>query len=104
MAQPSELTNFSKESTMNLKVAIAGASGYVGGELARILEHHPNVELVTVTGNSSVGETLGSLNVGLQKYAFWNCDYGTYRTGFKKKSLLLKRCLFRIFNSSIQGP
>jgi N-acetyl-gamma-glutamyl-phosphate reductase len=54
---------------MKLRVAIAGASGYVGGELARVLEHHPGVELVTVTGNSSVGETLGSLNPELTKYA-----------------------------------
>ena len=54
---------------MKLKVAIAGASGYVGGELARVLENHPEVELVTVTGNSSVGETLGSLNPELTKYS-----------------------------------
>jgi N-acetyl-gamma-glutamyl-phosphate reductase len=54
---------------MKLKVAIAGASGYVGGELARVLEHHPDLELVTVTGNSSVGERLGSLNPKLSKYA-----------------------------------
>ena len=53
---------------MKLKVAIAGASGYVGGELARVLENHPNAELVTVTGNSSVGQTLGSLNPELKKY------------------------------------
>lgn len=54
---------------MKLKVAIAGASGYVGGELARVLELHPNVELVTVTGNSSVGQRLGALNPELTKYA-----------------------------------
>lgn len=54
---------------MKLKVAIAGASGYVGGELARVMEQHPNLELVTVTGNSSVGETLGSLNPQLTTYA-----------------------------------
>jgi len=54
---------------MKLKVAIAGASGYVGGELARVLEHHPDAELVTVTGNSSVGERLGSLNPILSKFA-----------------------------------
>jgi len=53
---------------MKLKVAIAGASGYVGGELARVLENHPNAELVTVTGNSSVGQSLGSLNPELKKY------------------------------------
>lgn len=54
---------------MKLKVAIAGASGYVGGELARLIARHPNLELVTVTGNSSVGETLGSLNPSLAKYS-----------------------------------
>lgn len=54
---------------MKLRAAIAGASGYVGGELARLLAHHPNIELVTVTGNSSVGETLGSLNPELSKYS-----------------------------------
>lgn len=54
---------------MKLRAAIAGASGYVGGELARLLAHHPNIELVTVTGNSSVGETLGSLNPELNKYS-----------------------------------
>lgn len=54
---------------MKLRAAIAGASGYVGGELARLLAHHPNIELVTVTGNSSVGETLGSLNPELRKYS-----------------------------------
>jgi len=54
---------------MKLKVAIAGASGYVGGELSRVLELHPNVELVTVTGNSSVGQSLGALNPELTKYA-----------------------------------
>ncbi|MEY3484261.1 MAG: hypothetical protein RLZZ218_1096, partial [Actinomycetota bacterium] len=54
---------------MKIRAAIAGASGYVGGELARLLANHPNIELVTVTGNSSVGETLGSLNPELNKYS-----------------------------------
>ena len=54
---------------MKLRAAIAGASGYVGGQLARLLANHPNIELVTVTGNSSVGETLGSLNPELNKYS-----------------------------------
>ena len=54
---------------MKLRAAIAGASGYVGGELARLLANHPNIDLVTVTGNSSVGETLGSLNPELNKYS-----------------------------------
>jgi N-acetyl-gamma-glutamylphosphate reductase len=28
-----------------LRVAVFGASGYVGGELVRLLAEHPNVEL-----------------------------------------------------------
>ena len=32
-----------------IKVSIIGGSGYAGGELARILLLHPEVELVQVT-------------------------------------------------------
>ncbi|MDD5434779.1 MAG: N-acetyl-gamma-glutamyl-phosphate reductase, partial [Nitrospira sp.] len=32
-----------------LKVAIAGASGYTGGELLRLLYNHTQVEIVAVT-------------------------------------------------------
>lgn len=44
---------------MNFKVAVAGSTGYVGGELLRLLSQHPNVEIVALTGNSSVGDRLG---------------------------------------------
>lgn len=40
-------------------VAVAGATGYAGGEALRILAGHPNAEITTVTGNSSVGQRLG---------------------------------------------
>ena len=42
-------------------VAVAGASGYAGGELLRLLLAHPDVEIGAVTGHSNAGETLGSL-------------------------------------------
>ncbi|MEP9385486.1 N-acetyl-gamma-glutamyl-phosphate reductase [Nocardioides sp. KR10-350] len=42
-------------------VAVAGASGYAGGELLRLLLSHPDVEIGTVTAHSNAGETLGSL-------------------------------------------
>jgi LysW-gamma-L-alpha-aminoadipyl-6-phosphate/LysW-L-glutamyl-5-phosphate reductase len=32
-----------------IRVSIIGASGYVGGELARLLLFHPDVELAQVT-------------------------------------------------------
>lgn len=38
------------------KVAIAGATGYVGQELIRLLLQHPEVEIVAVASNSNEGE------------------------------------------------
>src|SRR3954447_22949141 len=42
-------------------VAVAGASGYAGGELLRLLLGHPQVEIGALTGASNAGQTLGSL-------------------------------------------
>jgi LysW-gamma-L-alpha-aminoadipyl-6-phosphate/LysW-L-glutamyl-5-phosphate reductase len=39
-----------------LTVGIVGASGYTGGELLRLLLHHPNVEVTQATSESSVGK------------------------------------------------
>lgn len=49
---------------MALSVAIAGASGYVGGELMRLVADHPELELKTVTANSNVGQSVSSLHAG----------------------------------------
>lgn len=46
---------------MAVRAAVAGASGYAGGELLRLLLTHPEVEIGAVTGHSSAGERLGSL-------------------------------------------
>jgi N-acetyl-gamma-glutamyl-phosphate reductase len=43
-----------------LKVAIAGATGYTGAELIRLLIRHPKVEIVSVTSEQSAGEPLVS--------------------------------------------
>jgi len=43
------------------RVAVAGASGYAGGEVLRLLLGHPEVEIGALTGGSNAGETLGSL-------------------------------------------
>jgi N-acetyl-gamma-glutamyl-phosphate reductase len=45
---------------MIVSVAVAGATGYAGGELLRLLLGHPGVELGAVTAASSAGTTLGS--------------------------------------------
>ncbi|MBW3080749.1 N-acetyl-gamma-glutamyl-phosphate reductase [Bifidobacterium saguinibicoloris] len=40
-------------------VAVAGATGYAGGEALRILAAHPDFEVTCVAGHSSVGDKLG---------------------------------------------
>ena len=42
-----------------VRVAVAGASGYAGGELLRLLSGHPDIEIGAVTGHSSAGSRLG---------------------------------------------
>lgn len=43
------------------RVAVAGASGYAGGEILRLLLNHPQVEIGAVTAGGNAGQTLGSL-------------------------------------------
>jgi len=42
-------------------VAVAGASGYAGGEVLRLLLAHPHVEIGALTGGSNAGELVGAL-------------------------------------------
>jgi N-acetyl-gamma-glutamyl-phosphate reductase len=44
-----------------ITVAVAGASGYAGGELLRLLLSHPLVEIGAVTAGAHAGEPLGSV-------------------------------------------
>ncbi|MER6318214.1 N-acetyl-gamma-glutamyl-phosphate reductase [Streptomyces sp. NPDC001581] len=46
---------------MVVRVAVAGASGYAGGEVLRLLLAHPEVEIGALTGHSNAGQLLGSL-------------------------------------------
>jgi N-acetyl-gamma-glutamyl-phosphate reductase len=43
-----------------MRVAVAGASGYAGGELLRLLLAHPEVEIGTLTAGGNAGTTLGA--------------------------------------------
>jgi N-acetyl-gamma-glutamyl-phosphate reductase len=44
---------------MTISVAVAGASGYVGGEVLRVFSQHPDVSFGALTAHSSVGDRLG---------------------------------------------
>ncbi|MGB9727069.1 MAG: N-acetyl-gamma-glutamyl-phosphate reductase [Nitrososphaeria archaeon] len=49
-----------------VKVGIVGASGYVGGELLRILLGHPEAEIVSVTSRQHVGEYVFKVHPNLK--------------------------------------
>ncbi len=51
---------------MSMRVAIVGGSGYVGGELARLLLAHPHIELVQITSERLVGKPIGSTHPNLR--------------------------------------
>jgi N-acetyl-gamma-glutamyl-phosphate reductase len=53
----------------SIKAAVAGASGYAGGELLRLLLGHPLVEVGTLTAASNAGERLGVLQPHLTPLA-----------------------------------
>src|ERR1051325_11919972 len=40
---------------MGIRVAVAGAGGYAGGELMRLLAGHPEFDLVAATAHSQAG-------------------------------------------------
>ncbi|MCC5929796.1 MAG: N-acetyl-gamma-glutamyl-phosphate reductase [Cyclobacteriaceae bacterium] len=44
------------------KVAIAGATGYTGSELVRILHQHPGIELIAITSESHAGKKFSEIH------------------------------------------
>jgi N-acetyl-gamma-glutamyl-phosphate reductase len=48
-----------------IKVGIVGAAGYTGGELLRILLHHPHVEIVFAFSKSNAGKPIASVHEDL---------------------------------------
>ncbi|MEU4968140.1 N-acetyl-gamma-glutamyl-phosphate reductase [Streptomyces smyrnaeus] len=54
---------------MAVRTAVAGASGYAGGEVLRLLAGHPQVEVGALTGNSNAGQRFGTLQPHLVPYA-----------------------------------
>ncbi|MES2170646.1 MAG: N-acetyl-gamma-glutamyl-phosphate reductase [Actinomycetota bacterium] len=54
---------------MSYTVAVAGASGYAGGELLRLLAAHPDFEVTTVTAHTNAGQPLVSVQPHLRSLA-----------------------------------
>lgn len=50
---------------MMIKVGIIGAAGYTGGELIRLLHHHPEAEIVFVHSKSQAGKLASSIHEDL---------------------------------------
>jgi N-acetyl-gamma-glutamyl-phosphate reductase len=53
---------------MTYTVAVAGASGYAGGEVLRLLAGHPQFEVRTVTAHSNAGQKLVDVQPHLRSY------------------------------------
>ncbi|MFC7549880.1 N-acetyl-gamma-glutamyl-phosphate reductase [Plantactinospora sp. GCM10030261] len=47
---------------MGIRVAVAGASGYAGGELLRLIAGHPEFDLVAATAQRSAGRPVSSVH------------------------------------------
>src|SRR5262245_15481270 len=47
-----------EERRVGVRVAVAGASGYAGGELLRLIAIHPSLELVAATAHTQAGAPL----------------------------------------------
>lgn len=47
---------------MGYRVAVAGASGYAGGELLRLLAAHPSLDLTVATAGSNAGQPVTSVH------------------------------------------
>jgi N-acetyl-gamma-glutamyl-phosphate reductase len=47
---------------MGMRAAVAGASGYAGGELLRLLLQHPDLELAALCAGSSAGQPVTDLH------------------------------------------
>ncbi|MDX6745048.1 N-acetyl-gamma-glutamyl-phosphate reductase [Actinocorallia sp. A-T 12471] len=54
---------------MGYRAAVAGASGYAGGELLRILAAHPEFEIGALTAGGNAGQPLGALQPHLRSLA-----------------------------------
>ena len=65
---------------MGVRVAVAGASGYAGGELLRLIAGHPELELVAATAGQQTGRPISEVHphlVGYHDLVFASTDPDT---------------------------
>jgi N-acetyl-gamma-glutamyl-phosphate reductase len=55
--------------SMGMRTAVAGASGYAGGELLRLLDGHPTLEIATLVAGGNAGKLLGEVHPHLAMLA-----------------------------------
>lgn len=53
---------------MTYQVAVAGASGYAGGEVLRILADHPQLEVIAASAHSQAGQSITAVHPHLTAY------------------------------------
>ena len=51
-----------------MKVGVVGASGYVGGELLRLLVSHPKVEISMVVSRQKAGQYVHRVHPSLKSF------------------------------------
>lgn len=54
---------------MGVRVAVAGASGYAGGELLRLIAGHPELELAAATAHQQAGTPVTEVHPQLRSFA-----------------------------------
>jgi N-acetyl-gamma-glutamyl-phosphate/LysW-gamma-L-alpha-aminoadipyl-6-phosphate reductase len=72
--------------TSSIQVSIAGASGYGGGELLRLLLQHPHVEIAQVTSESNAGSYVHSLHPNLRPTGAGRVPLGWFPIGCGSRS------------------
>jgi N-acetyl-gamma-glutamyl-phosphate reductase len=66
-----------------IRAAILGASGYVGGELMRLIAHHPAIEAGVAFGASNAGQPIASVHPHLT-LAYPDCHFAAWDAGLLK--------------------
>lgn len=76
---------------MGVGAVVLGGSGFSGGEVVRLLEGHPHISVVAVSGDRSTGSKLGSVQPHLRSYA--DLDLLTFEDALEHGSDVIFSCL-----------
>ena len=64
----------------SLNIAIAGATGYVGLELIKILSNHPKARIVYLCAQKSVGRSISTFDKRIKKNQMEQSKHSFYST------------------------